>query len=231
MMKGTTGNDAGRTTRGGRAHGTREQILTAAERLFAEHGVLAVSNRQVSEAAGQGNNTAVGYHFGTKADLVRAIARKHSAPIEEKRQRMVAEIGDSTDVRDWISCLIRPVAGHLAEVGSPTWFARFGAQVMTDPTMRQIMVDESLSSPSLVRIVEGLHRCLPDMPDEVRAERADMARQLLVHMIAERERALAEGTPTPRSTWDDAATGIVDALVGMWMAPVTTHERGRKEKA
>jgi AcrR family transcriptional regulator len=231
MMKGTTGNDAGRTTRGGRAHGTREQILTAAERLFAEHGVLAVSNRQVSEAAGQGNNTAVGYHFGTKADLVRAIVRRHSAPIEEKRRRMVAELGDSTDVRDWISCLIRPVAEHLAEVGSPTWFARFGAQVMTDPTMRQIMVDESLSSPSLVRIVEGLHRCLPDMPDEVRAERADMARQLLVHMIAERERALAEGTPTPRSTWDEAATGIVDALVGMWMAPVTTHERGRKEKS
>jgi AcrR family transcriptional regulator len=231
MMSGTTGSEAGRTTRGARAHATREQILIAAERLFAEHGVIAVSNRQVSEAAGQGNNTAVGYHFGTKADLVRAIARKHSAPIEEKRQRMVAEIADSDDIRDWVSCLIRPVTEHLAEVGSPTWFARFGAQVMTDPTMRPIMVDESLSSPSLVRIVDGIQRCLPDLPDEVRAERSDMARQLLVHMMAERERALAEGTPTPRSTWDDAATGIVDALVGMWLAPITKSKRGRKEKS
>lgn len=60
-----------------RPHGTRERILNAAERLFAEHGVYAVSNRRVSEAAQQGNNAAVGYHFGTKADLVRAIARKH----------------------------------------------------------------------------------------------------------------------------------------------------------
>jgi AcrR family transcriptional regulator len=208
-----------------RANATREAILTAAERLFAEHGVLAVSNRQVSEAAGQGNNTAVGYHFGTKADLVRAIARKHSAPIEEIRQRALEEIEDSTDVRDWISCLIRPVTEHLDAVGSPTWFARFGAQVMTEPSLRQIMVDESLSSPSLVRIVDGLHRCLPDLPDEVREERADMARQLLVHMIAERERALADGTPTPRATWAEAADGIVDALVGMWQAPVTTHMR------
>jgi AcrR family transcriptional regulator len=222
MMSTTAGNEAGRTVR---ANTTRELILTAAERLFAEHGVLAVSNRQVSEAAGQGNNTAVGYHFGTKADLVRAIARKHSAPIEEIRQRMLAEIGDSSDVRDWIGCLIRPVAQHLADVGSPTWFARFGAQVMTDPSLRPIMVDESLSSPSLVRIVEGLNRCLPDLPDEVRAERADMARQLLVHMIAERERALADGTPTPRATWAEAADGIVDALVGMWQAAVTTHKR------
>jgi AcrR family transcriptional regulator len=205
-----------------RASATRELILTAAERLFAEHGVLAVSNRQVSEAAGQGNNTAVGYHFGTKADLVRAIARKHSAPVEEIRQRMVTEIGDSTDVRDWIGCLIRPVTEHLDAVGSPTWFARFGAQVMTEPSLRQIMVDESLSSPSLI---EGLHRCLPDLPDEVREERADMARQLLVHMNAERERALADGTPTPRATWAEAADGIVDALVGMWQAPVSAHKK------
>jgi AcrR family transcriptional regulator len=224
MMGGTAGNDAG-TSRVDRAQATRELILTAAERLFAEYGVLAVSNRQVSEAAGQGNNTAVGYHFGTKADLVRAIARRHSAPIEEIRQRMLAEIEDSTDVRDWISCLIHPVAEHLAATGSPTWFARFGAQIMTEPSLRPIMVEESLSSPSLVRIVEGVRRCLPDLPAEVRAERSDMARQLLVHMVAERERALAEGIPTPRATWDAAADGIVDALVGLWLAPVTARQR------
>ncbi|MFK0250369.1 TetR/AcrR family transcriptional regulator [Amycolatopsis azurea] len=208
-------------TRAERAHATRELILTAAERLFAEHGVFAVSNRQVSEAAGQGNNTAVGYHFGTKADLIRAIARRHSGPIEEIRRRMLTGVGDSTDLRDWIGCLVTPVAEHLATIGSPTWFARFGAQVMTDPAFRPIMVEESLTSPSLVRIVEGLHRCLPDLPADVRAERGDMARQLLVHMVAERERALAEGTPTPRSTWRDAATGLIDALAGMWLAPVT----------
>jgi len=65
-----------------RASTTQEAILTAAERLFAEHGVFAVSNRQVSEAAGQGNNAAVGYHFGTKTDLVRAIEQRHRVSIE-----------------------------------------------------------------------------------------------------------------------------------------------------
>jgi AcrR family transcriptional regulator len=228
MMNQTAGNDAGRTLRAERAHATRELILTTAEQLFAEHGVLAVSNRQVSEAAGQGNNTAVGYHFGTKTDLVRAIARKHLASIEEIRQRMVAEIGDSPDVGDWVACLVRPVAEHLAAVGNPTWFARFGAQVMTEPSLRAIMIEETQSSPSLVRIVDGLNRCLPDLPAEVRAERNDMARQLMVHMVAERERALADGTPTPRASWHDAATGLIDALVGLWLAPVTTPwRRGR----
>ncbi|CAL9665493.1 hypothetical protein SUDANB105_07219 [Streptomyces sp. enrichment culture] len=200
---------------------TREQILTAAERLFAERGVYAVSNRQVSEAAGQGNNAAVGYHFGTKADLVRAIARKHTTWMEEIRGRMLAETGDSADVRDWVACLVRPVTEHLARLGSPTWYARFGAQVMTDPALHRIMVEESLSSPALRQVVEGLRRCLPDLPAEVGAERAAMARQLIAHTCAERERALAEHTPTPRADWHDAATGLIDAIVGMWLAPVT----------
>jgi ferredoxin len=37
-----------------RAHATRESILAAAERPFAEHGAVAESNRQMSEAAEQG---------------------------------------------------------------------------------------------------------------------------------------------------------------------------------
>ncbi|MDT0463713.1 TetR/AcrR family transcriptional regulator [Streptomyces gibsoniae] len=214
---------AGRTVRAEQVGATRELILTAAERLFAERGVHAVSNRQVSEAAGQGNNTAVGYHFGTKADLIRAIVRKHAARIEDVRLRLLAETGHSTDVRDWVSCLVRPLPEHLADLGSPTWYARFCAQVMTDPAMHAIMVEESLSSPSLRQVLEGLDRCLPDLPPGIRAERSAMARELILHLPAERERALAEGMPTPRATWGDAASGLVDAIVGIWLAPVTNR--------
>ncbi|WP_210583878.1 TetR/AcrR family transcriptional regulator [Streptomyces sp. GESEQ-35] len=212
---------AGRAVRAEQVNATRELILTAAERLFAERGVYAVSNRQVSEAAGQGNNAAVGYHFGTKADLVRAIVRKHDGRIEEIRSRLLAGIGASTDVRDWVDCLVRPVPEHLAALGSPTWYARFCAQVMTDPTLYEIMMEESLSSPSLRQIIDGLRRCLPDLPPDVRAERGDMARHLILHISAERERALAEQAPTPRANWNDAATGLTDAVVGIWRAPVT----------
>lgn len=211
----------GKTGRGERADATRELILVTAERLFAEHGVFAVSNRQVSEAAGQGNNAAVGYHFGTKTDLVRAIVRKHAAPVEQLRSRLVAEAGDSTDVRDWVACLVRPITDHLAELGSPTWYARFAAQAMTDPGLREIVVSDSLDASSLHHIIRRLHECLPDLPAEVRAERGDMARQLMVHMCAERERALALDSATPRSSWRDAGTGLIDAIVGLWLAPVT----------
>ena len=56
--------------------------------------MYAVSNRQISEAAGQGNNAAACYHFGTRTDLLRAIESKHRVPIEELRAQMLAGIGE-----------------------------------------------------------------------------------------------------------------------------------------
>lgn len=204
-----------------RSSETRELILVAAERLFAEQGVEAVSNRQVSEAAGQSNNFAVGYHFGTKGDLVLAIVRRHSESVERRRSDMLAEVTGSPDLREWVSCLVRPMTEHLASLGSPSWYARFIAQVTAHPSLQKLVIDEAVSSRTMQRIVEGIFQLLPRLPEEVREERGYMSRLLIVHMCAERERALHEGTAPPRSTWASTAAGLVDALVGVWLSPVT----------
>lgn len=213
----------GRRRRGRMERGdaSRQLILTTAERLFAENGISAVSSRQVSEAAGQRNSAAVGYHFGSRADLVRAILRTHSEPIERRRAQMVEDLGDDPGLRDWVACLVRPSTDHLAGLGGPTWFARLRAQVVTDPVFRQIALEDSARSAALRRVVDGIRECVRDLPPAVYQERRDMEVQLLVHGCADRERALAEGRPTPRATWQEAATGIVDALVGLWSAPVS----------
>ena len=203
------------------ARSTREAILTAAERLFAEHGVFAVSNRQVSEAAGQGNNAAVGYHFGTKTDLVRAIEHKHAIPVEKLREQRVADVGASAELRDWVSCLVLPLTDHLTALGNPTWYARFAAQVMADPAYNKTVTRDALALPALVKVLEGINRCLPDLPGDVRIERNIMGRNLLMHTCAEYERALSEGSPLPLTSWRAAASGLIDAIVGLWHAPVT----------
>ena len=210
-----------RTVRADRASGTQEAILKAAERLYAEHGVFAVSNRQVSEAAGQGNNAAVGYHFGTKTDLVRAIEQKHRASIERLLERMVAGTGDSADLRDWVACLVCSLTEHLAELGNPTWYARFAAQALTDPAYQKIVIKDALASPSLVQVVDGITRCLPNLPMAVVTERNIMARNLMMHTCADFERAFAEGTAVPRTSWEAVGSGLIDAIVGLWRAPVT----------
>lgn len=203
----------------GRSEATREAVLDAAERLFSEHGISAVSNRQIGEAAGQGNTAVVGYHFGSKAELVRALVRRRNDAVERLREARLARLGDSTDVRDWVGCIVLPVTEHLGSLPPPTWYARFGAQVQTDPHLSEVMAREALATPSLRHALRMLDRCLPALAPEIRRERADIGRIVMVHMCADRERALAEGTPTPRATWADAGAGLVDALVAIWLAP------------
>ncbi|MFJ1747673.1 TetR/AcrR family transcriptional regulator [Streptomyces sp. NPDC088116] len=212
-----------RTARADRVAETREAIMSAAERLFAEHGLIAVSNRQIGEAAGQGNVTAVSYHFGAKAGLVRAVMSKHSEKVERIRQRHLDEIGDSHDLRDWVGCLVRPVPEHLGSLGIPSWYARFAVQVMTDPLMRAMTTDEALTREPLRQTLDGLGRLLEAVPAPVRVERGAMARHLIVHTCAERERALAEGTALLHSSWERTADALTDAIVGLLTAPVSPH--------
>ena len=209
------------TGRPARGQETRELIVATAERLFAEHGIAAVSNRQVSEAAGQANNFAVGYHFGTKADLVRAIVRRHTRAMERRRVEMLDRADGSTDVRDWVACLVRPATDHLAGLPAPTWYARCVAQADADPALRRVVVDEAIATPSMGRALDGLLRAVTDLPARVHRERADMCRVLIVHMLAERERALHEGAAEPGVTWTTTGGDLVDAIVGLLLAPVT----------
>ena len=169
-----------RAARSDRSMTTREAILAAAEWLFAKRGMYAVSNRQISEVAGQGNNAAACYHFGTRTELLRAIESKHREPIEELRGRMLTDVGDSTELRDWVGTLVRPLTDHLAALGTPSWYARFAAQAMADPTYRHVVTKDALTSPLLVETIEGINRCLPDLPKRVRSERIVMVRNLLM---------------------------------------------------
>src|ERR1700730_7687832 len=113
---------AEREVRSDRSLGTREAILSAAEVLFAERGMYAVSNRQISEAAGQRNNAAACYHFGSRIDLLRAIESRHREPIEQLRAQMLADVADSAELRHWVGTFVRPLTDHLAALGNPSWY-------------------------------------------------------------------------------------------------------------
>ncbi|UBU18964.1 TetR family transcriptional regulator [Nonomuraea gerenzanensis] len=203
---------------------TRSRILLTAERLFAEHGVFAVSNRQVSEAAGQGNNAAVGYHFGTKADLLHAIVEHHTTQLEQIRARLLRANGDSPELRDWVACVVLPFTEHLSDLGSPSWYARLAAQIMTEPQLRELAATGLHDAPHFYAVVAGLHRCLPALPPELRRRRDDMARTLLVHTCAAREHTLPDDADAARAAWSATAAELIDAVEGLYLAPATSHK-------
>lgn len=70
---------------------TKQRILDAAERLFADHGFPATSMRDITNEAAV-NLAAVNYHFGTKEALLIAVLERNAAPINEDRLTRLDEL-------------------------------------------------------------------------------------------------------------------------------------------
>ena len=108
----------------------QERLILAAEELIAEHGVD-VSLRDIAIAAGQRNNSAVHYHFGSRDGLLQAVLDRRQAAMEAQRLARLAEHevrGDGDDVRELLDMLVRPLLTVPYAEGS-THYARFLEQV------------------------------------------------------------------------------------------------------
>ncbi|HEX3790633.1 MAG TPA: helix-turn-helix domain-containing protein [Pseudonocardiaceae bacterium] len=212
---------AGRGLHRVRTETTRALLLDTAERLFAEHGFAAVSVRQVLDAARQANKSAVAYHFGTKTDLILAISRAHAEPMERRRQQLLRDAEGSARLRDHVGCLVRPFTEHLAELGNPSWCARFAALVTAEPGLRDVVVWENTGSPAMRATITAIRALTPQVPLSVALVRDQMVRSALVHTCAERELALSrhEDVDTAAS-WAQTGDALVDAVVGLISAPV-----------
>lgn len=77
---------------------TKERILDAAQRLFADKGFNGASLRAVTREA-EVNLAAIHYHFGSKEGLVRALLDRVLAPLNRERldllDRVESEAGES----------------------------------------------------------------------------------------------------------------------------------------
>lgn len=95
-----------------RSERTKLQLIEAAERLIAQHGVDAVSMRQIGVEAGCANPHVVGYHFGSKDALVAAVILNRLPQIEADRRFQLGQLGESPDalaVDELVRILFRPL--------------------------------------------------------------------------------------------------------------------------
>src|SRR5574340_767840 len=101
--------------------GTKDRILDAAERLFAEHGFNGTSLRMITAAADV-NLAAVNYHFRSKETLIEAVYKRRIGPANEKRLRMLDEYeaaaGDgAVPVENILRALVAPMLELRADAG------------------------------------------------------------------------------------------------------------------
>lgn len=70
---------------------TRQHLLDVTERLFADHGVEAVSLRSITTAAGLATG-AVHYHFGSKEELLAAVVARRGAGVLQRMAQLIAAL-------------------------------------------------------------------------------------------------------------------------------------------
>jgi AcrR family transcriptional regulator len=209
-----------------RGRSTPELLLDTAERLFAQHGIGAISSRRVAEEAGAANNSAVRYHFGGKDDLVMAIVRRHSAEVDKIRREMLDEAGDSAGPRHYLACLVLPVTEHHARQQPPTWFARFLVQVRSDPVLREPTLAVWNDSPARDEATARLRASISDIDWDILQRRSDMVESLVIQVCTDQERKLSgRSRQAARAAWESAAQFLLDAVVGLLLAPVTAASR------
>ena len=97
-----------------RREATRIALVEAAEALFAEAGVDAVSTRQIGAAIGSANTNVVAYHFGSKDALIEAVFR-HRLEAIDRRRRDLLEQADASGAAASLHGLVRVFALPLFE--------------------------------------------------------------------------------------------------------------------
>lgn len=184
-----------------------EELKAAALRLFAEHGASAVTVRQIALAAGQRNHAAVGYHFGSKEALLRAVIAHGAQLIDELRNAMLDEIeraGGPARVFEITRCLVR---SSLPDA-DPPWSDCYNRFIVSlELSNRALFMDalEGKWNSGYLRCLEHLRRLLPQLAPSVMNQRLLFMGAALGGILAARERELGDQS-RPHAMWGNDAT-------------------------
>ncbi|MEW9855640.1 TetR/AcrR family transcriptional regulator [Novosphingobium sp. M1R2S20] len=144
----------------------RSNLLDAAERLFARHGLEGVSLRQISAAAGTRNNYAVQSHFGDAAGLIRAVIERRAAQMELRRAELLGQLVGTEDIslRQLFAVIYLPILDG-SKAGEPAVFAQFNLTLLTSPRgyepLDEVYADKPVTRRTLELIVAACSHVEP----------------------------------------------------------------------
>jgi AcrR family transcriptional regulator len=205
---------------------SKDMLMDAAERLFAEFGIEAVSSRQIALAAGQRNQSAIRYHFGTKDDVLRALLQSRVSEINRRRAALLAEMeepGKVPELRGLIRAIAVPLAEKVASSPQGSNFVRFLAHLFSDRRRRDLWLTEGEEAGLLRRIYHDIRLLAPEMPDALWSERLRMMIGGIIHSLADRERLQAQRRARHSLNNDAFLSNLIDAGMAIITAPVSSE--------
>lgn len=171
---------------------TRIRIMEAAERLFADRGIDGVALREIAVAAGQGNNTAVQYHFGSKEQLVYDIFDYRTNMFEPQRASMLQEAerqGRLMDAKVLLQIMCLPHLSIADENGAHPYSA-FLAQYLVRTRAVGIahpFDDPEVPVPALRQVRRLIVERLPHVPPLALRLRFNLCKLMFLNMLMQRD--------------------------------------------
>lgn len=136
--------------------------MDAGRRQFAEHGWLTAKIRDIVADAEQSNDSAINYHFGSRAGLLRALLREGIEAMEEQRAADMERLGEQGLALDsglGVGALSELVIRPLADVmRSPEGvdFVRIVGQIGPYTRVERALGNEVMQDTILLSQVEVL---------------------------------------------------------------------------
>lgn len=203
----------------------RDTILHVAERLIAERGLHGVSAREIVRTAGQRNNSAITYHFGSWNGLLEAVWMAHMGNVNAVRADMLDRIEADTSDRlaSLVGAYIHPFVAEIA-AHEPSYWARFNEQWLTGVHMDFVTRPTSLvpDDPRYPRVggMTMLEELLADIggelthiDDGLRARRVALMARFVVGGMASWEREATTGTTVDLESFEKELTSLSIALL------------------
>jgi AcrR family transcriptional regulator len=122
---------------------TRDTIMEAAGRIFAEEGYPKATVRDICRQAGA-NIAAINYHFGDKKGLYLAVL-KHYQELSFQTYPPDLGIKETQKPEEKLRAYIRSFLMRIMDDDHPAWFGRLLAREFTQPTWAfDILVKETI---------------------------------------------------------------------------------------
>jgi len=146
---------------------TRQRLLDAAERLFAEQGFDGTSLRAITTEA-EANLAAVNYHFDSKEGLIAAVFKRRIEPLNRERLHLLQEAVEAVAPQPpALEAVIRafvapPLRLHQGRAGSAP-FARLIGRIFAEPSEVKMLIVGQFRE-TAERFIAVFQQILPHLP-------------------------------------------------------------------
>jgi AcrR family transcriptional regulator len=166
---------------------TKEQIITVAERLFAECGFAGTTLRTVVSEAGV-NLAAVHYHFGSKEELFRAVVARFARPIVEQELQLLSKLkaeAELPSVEAILVAILKPSLEILSQDNDTRLIrANFMGRCRTEPERVQNIAHGEFA-PASEAFLNMLQQVLPEQSRSQLSWKLDLAITALIRVLME----------------------------------------------